>query len=224
MCGGNVSIATDFVICNYTGVSHIPCGAVLIAKNHSGFSGVGADKSRVLFADGTYMQPGLVAAVGTIAEYDHAQGSGNWRSITVAGSTPPAGTAPLPAVAGVKGGYPGQFTPVFRYEPISATPQGLIRLSGLIELNGSVASGAVIAFLPGVQAAKINILTTHAIGNISGDQTPVLVSLRTGNATIGGQSGMTLEVLGSLNTASSNWAGKGTPAWITLDGLVVPHG
>jgi hypothetical protein len=234
---GTTSNPGDFVITDYAvNAYNVPSGAVLVAALHGGVNSGGVGKTRVKFADGTYIQPGFTFASATPAlrvENDQAQGSGDWRAVTVAGQTGPGMTAPLTAVPGVVGPYPGNFTPFYKYEAIQDDTRGNIKLRGLIQLNAGVANNSTIAFVAGV-----GVIGSPAIAALVGgytvvsDNAPTFAQLRFANVTVNGQVGIAISVLGGLNPANSplmtlgvngNAAVPGNPTWVSLDNIVLSH-
>lgn len=232
--GGTNSAAGDFVISYYgTGNQHIPPSAVLIAKMFSGPTGSSNSKTRVKFADGSYLQPGISAANATFAEYDHAQGSSDWRNVTVAGGTAPGATAALPAVAGIGGNYTAPWTMQFRYLPHPHEPRGQIELKGLILMNGNVIGSPVIAFIPGVQVYGEPIHTVMIQNTTLGDAKMIPAQVRFQNGSVGGQNGVNVVAFGSsFNPASNPYftlgnnggaSAAGTSQWVGFDGIILPH-
>lgn len=233
--GGTNSAGGDWIISYYgSGNQHVPPSAVLIAKMFSVSNGSGNNKTRVKFADGSYIQPGVSLATATFAEYDHAQGSGDWRAVTVAGSTAPAMTAALPAVVGIAGPYGAPYTPRFRYIPLQVEPRGNIELRGLIQLNANVvANSPNIAFIPGVQVEGSPIIMAQLTATALQDSKPIPVQLRFQNTTINGQTGVAIVAWASSFNAAVNpyftlglnggTSPAGTPVWLSLDGIVLPH-
>jgi hypothetical protein len=226
--GGTNSTAANFIITNYLTNHYVPAGAVCIAKleHNYGIITSGNQKIRVRWADGQYTQTGLSYAVtGQVFEYDHAQGNGDWRSITVAGSIPLGGTAPLPAVAGVVGPYGAPYNPEFMYITDPVEPKGTIKLSGLINMNGYIpTANANVAFIPGVYVRKEPIISTIAVGSVNGDNKPISVELRFVNGAVGGQNGILVRVQGTnMSATAPNWAGAGTPIWLSLDNIILNH-
>jgi hypothetical protein len=240
---GTTSVDGDWVISYYgSGNQHLPPSAVMVLKYEgavSSASGTGIQKTRIKFADGTYMQPGYTypPSLATEFEYDHAQGSGDWRPITVAGGTvaartSPGMTAPMAAVAGVVGNYGAPFSAFFRYLPNDSDPRGQIEIEGLIALNGDVANGAVIAFMPGVFVRGNPIQMAQLTASTFADAKNIPVQVRYTNVTINGQTG-------SQIVASAGFTGAGNPyrtlganggasaaganAWLSLGPLTLPH-
>jgi hypothetical protein len=235
--GGTTSVDGDWVIVDYgLANQHIPANAVMVLKYEAaaaGTAGTTTAKNRVKFADGTYMQPGMTfpASVAVEAEYDHAQGSGDWRPVTVAGGTAPGMTAALPAIAGVLGNYAAPYSSFFRYLPSDADPRGQIEIEGLLNLNNDIADGSVIAFLPGVNVRGLPVHMAHAIASTLGDTKLIPVQIRFDNAIINGSSGVRViayfgftaanpyRTLGANGGASA----AGLLQWVSLGPLTLPH-
>ena len=232
--GGGNSANGDFVIGFFSAANqHIPPSAVLIAKVFAAPNGSGVDKTRVRFVDGSYIQPGSNFAGATPTEYDHAQGSGDWRNATVAGSTSPGNTAAMPAVAGVGGNYAAPYTMRYKYAPNTNGPRGKIEVRGLILLNANVLANSDIAFLPGVVVDGEPILGLFAAASNANDTKMIPVQIRAFNTTVGTQSGVVFRVQsGGLNTLQNayftlgpngNGAPGGNPLWISFDGVELHH-
>lgn len=226
--GGNTSTGGDFVITNYTTNHNVPAGSVLVAKSEYNFStaSTGNGKVRVRWADGQYTQPGLSYAVtGNVVEYDHAQGSGDWRSIIVAGQTPRGGTSAMPSVTGVLGPYAAPYNPEFIYIMDPVEPKGTIRLKGLIQFNGNVATAnANIGFIQGVNVRGQPIVSAMAVGTVNGDNKPIQVQIRFSNGTTGGQNGIFISITQTnMSATAQNWIGAGTPLWLSLDNIILNH-
>jgi hypothetical protein len=241
--GGTTSVDGDWVISYYgSGNQHLPPSAVMVLKYAgavSSASGIGPAKTRIKFADGTYMQPGYTypPSLATEFEYDMAQGSGDWRAITVAGGTvaartSPGMTAPMTAVAGVIGNYGAPYSAFFRYLPNDSDPRGQIEIEGLISLDGDVANGSVIAFLPGVFVRGNPIQMAQLTASTFADAKNIPVQIRYSNATINGQSGTQVVAqsgfIGASNPyrtlgANGGASAAGVNQWVSLGPLTLPH-
>jgi hypothetical protein len=237
--GGGASVDGDFVIANYNGNGNIPPHAVLIAKHEGSqvsVAGSGLNKTRIKFADGTYIQVGVgnPASAAVEVEYDHAQGSGDWRPVVIAGQTGPGMTAVMPAVTGIQGPYSSPWEPRFRYVPLDSDPRGLIQLRGLILMNANVtATSPNIAFLPGVQVQGNPIVATHVINSTMADNKLIPVQLRFANVTINGSVGVAIQASStSFNPAANPYftlglngaaSPAGTSLWCALDNITLVH-
>jgi hypothetical protein len=236
---GGASVDGDFVIANYNGNSGIPPHAVLIAKHEGSQVAVspsGLNKTRIKFADGTYIQAGTTNPISTAVEVenDHAQGSGDWRPVVIAGETGPGMTAAMPAVVGIQGPYSSPWEPRFRYVPLDSDPRGSIQLRGLILMNNNVtATSPNIAFLPGVQVQGNPIVASHVINTTMADSKMIPVQLRFANTTINGSTGVAIQAYStSFNPAANPYftlglngaaSPAGTSLWCTLDNITLAH-
>jgi len=239
---GTTSVDGDWVIAYYgLANQHVPPSAVMVLKYEgakSTASGIDTAKQRIRFADGTYMQPGYTypPSLATEFEYDHAQGSGDWRPITVAGGTvaartSPGMTAPMTAVAGVVGAYGAPYTPFFRYLPNDSDPRGQIEIEGLISLNGDVANGAVIAFMPGVAVRGNPIQMAQLNASTFGDAKSIPVQIRYTNATINGSTGVQVAAFAGFTAANpyrtlganGGTSPAGVNQWLSIGPLTLPH-
>jgi hypothetical protein len=232
--GGNGSLAGDFVVCYYNGNCALPAGAVLIAKREGAATALGGNtinKNRILFADKTYFQPGYTLAVGTPTLFDHSHWSAEWRNVTVAGSTPPAGTAALPAVTGVIGNYAAPYTMQYRQISLDDDPRGYVEIKGLISLNGTIAAGSNLAFIPSATPYNEPIVMCQMVASTHSDGMPIPVSIRFYTATVGGQQGMQMRVAGNSMNAlnpllslgtNGNAGAASTPQWVSCDNVRVP--
>jgi hypothetical protein len=138
----------------------------------------------------------------------------------------------MTAVAGVVGNYGAPYTAFFRYLPNDADPRGQIEVEGLISLNGDVANGAVIAFMPGVYVRGNPIQMAQLTASTFADNLNIPVQVRYSNATINGQTGIQV-------VAQSGFTGAGNPfrtlgnnggasaagvnQWVSLGPLTLPH-
>jgi hypothetical protein len=215
--GGGSTSDFDFVIGYYgTANQHIPPSAIVIAKVFSAPSVNGNNKTRVRFADGSYMQAGGAIAAATIAEYDQAQGSGDWRSIVIAGQTPPAASAAVPAVVGVS-----QSSAIYNYVSTSSDPRGRVELEGLINVTGNVPDGTVIGFIPGIFARSpgqfIPVVQRHGANNV----VPGFGFITLTDATIGGQSGSQILLYGmsASNVSAQRGGANGAAGIVSLAGI-----
>jgi hypothetical protein len=233
---GGGSANGDFVISNYASNHSVPPGAVRVAHWNSPQGPVGnAQKSRVFWGDGTTSQPGTGFASATAAlrvENDQAQGSGDWRLVTVAGQTAPGMAAAIPAVAGVVGPYAAPYTAFYRYNTIENDPRGQIEIEGLILLNNNIIGTQTIAFLSGVQVRGQPIYMAQMTRTTSGDAQPIPVQLRFVNQTINGQNGVAVQMFGDSGNTTNDYAtlgpnggaqAAGTPQWVSLGPLTLPH-
>jgi hypothetical protein len=239
---GTTSVDGDWVISYYGSANqHLPPSAVMVLKYEgalSSASGNGVSKTRIKFADGTYMQPGntFPPSLATEFEYDHAQGSGDWRAVTVAGGTvaartSPGMTAPMTAVAGVIGNYGAPYSASFRYLPNDADPRGQIEIEGLISLNGDVANGSVIAFMPGVSVRGNPIQMAQLTASTFADDKNIPVQVRYINATINGQTGIQVVAAAGFTAANpyrtlganGGASAAGANLWLSLGPLTLPH-
>ena len=234
---GYSSNAGDFVIGFYNGNHHIPRNAVLIAKYEASGSQVASttiNKIRIQFADGTYIQPGIgrPTSAATAVQNDHAQGSGDWRPLVYPGQTGAGMTAPMPAVAGVVGAYGAPYTAFFNYRTLDDDPRGNIHLEGIIQLNGFVAAGARLAFMPGVQVRGFPIVPVMMTATTLADAHPIMGQLRFQNATVNGSQGIEILAWGGSFTAANplftlgaNGAAQaaGTPSLVSLSNITLPH-
>jgi hypothetical protein len=237
--GGYGSQGRDFVIGYYNGNHSIPVGATLVALNNAsgGLALNGNTKRRILFADGTYAQTGVGYASATPAlrvENDHAQGSGDWRQVTVAGQTGPGMSVPLPAIAGVVSNYVAPFTNNYIYRSNSEDPRGDIILEGIMLLSGNItAASPIIGFMAGVQVRGAPIRSALINASTLSDSTAIHVELRFSNGVINGQTGtvITLQAGGGNMAINPQFTlgvnGGASPAgslqWIALDGIRLPH-
>jgi hypothetical protein len=240
---GTGSVDGDFVISYYGNANqHLPPSAVMVLKYEgtgSSASGIGAVKNRIKFADGTYIQPGLSFPPSLALELanDHAQGSGDWRAVTVAGGTVAARTAPgmsapLPAVAGVVGQYGAPFTAFYRYNTLDSDPRGQIEIEGLIQLSGNIVGTQTVAFLNGVQVRGNPIYMAQMNRSTSADAQPIPVQVRFTNQAINGQNGVAIQVFGGSGDTLNNYAtlgpngtaqAAGVPQWLSLGPVTLPH-
>lgn len=231
--GGGASANGDFVVGFYASNHSIPTNAVLIAKVEGAAifpAGATQNKNRVLFADGTYMQPGAALPTTTPVQNDHAQGNGDWRALVYPGQTGPGMTAALPAVGGVVGAYGAPYTAFYNYRTLDDDPRGNVHLEGIVNLNGFVANGARLAFLPGVQVRGQPILAALANATTLGLDKAIIAQLRFVNATINGSTGVEIIAYGlsatnpdfTLGTNGGSSA-AGSPQWVSLNGIVLPH-
>jgi hypothetical protein len=231
--GGTSSAAGDFVIGYYTGNHAIPAGAVLIAKlsGTTGLNGQGQNKTRVLFGDGTYVQPGLTFASATPAEYDQAHQTAEWQNVTVAGQTPPGGAVALPTVVGVLGNYPAPYAMQYRKLSLDDDPRGTLQIKGLIQLNASVTGAANIAFIPGAQVYGQPVIMGSITSNTLGDPKTMPCQLRLINGGLGSQNGVFIQSginamdvnLNPFFTLGVNGGASpaGTPSWVSLGEITV---
>jgi hypothetical protein len=235
---GTSSVAGDFVITNYQlGNYTVPTGAVRVA-HYNGSRGqvtIGDGKVRVAWADGAITQPGIALASATPAlrvQNDHAQGSGDWRLVTVAGQTAPGMTAALPAVAGVVGVYAAPYTAFYRYNTVESDPRGQIEVEGLIALNNNIVGTQTVAFLNGVQVRGQPIYMGQMHRSTSGDAQPIPVQMRFINQTINGQTGVAVQVFGGSGDTINDYAtlgpngsaqAAGIPQWLSIGPLTLPH-
>jgi hypothetical protein len=232
--GGNISLVGDFVICYYNSNCALPAGSVLIAKREGAAAnpiGNTINKNRILFADKTYFQPGFTLAVGTPTLFDHSHWSAEWRNVTVAGSTPPAGTAALPAVAGVIGNYGAPYTMQYRQISLDDDPRGYVEIKGLIQLNGNVAANSDLAFIPSATPYGEPIVMCQLVASTHSDSMPIPVSIRFFPATVGGQQGMQMRVIANSMNALNPLLSLGTngnagaasiPQWLSCDNVRIP--
>lgn len=229
---GYTSNAGDFVIGDYAaGNVVIPRTAIAIAKHES----IGASKPRVLFADGTYIQPGYArpASAAVAVQNDHAQGTGDWRPLVYPGQTGPGMTAAMPATPGVGGAYSAPWTAFYNYRTTTDAPNGFIHLEGLILLNGSVTGTQRIAFLPGVNVRGEPIVTVPIQATSSADAKMINGQIRFQNTTINGSTGVQLMAFAdSFNAAVNPYftlgvnggaLAQGTPQWVSLSNIILPH-
>jgi hypothetical protein len=235
--GGSGSVNADFVITQYAANHNVPPGAVRVAHYNSalGTAGTGVGKSRVVWADNTTTQPGVTFASATPAlrvQNDQAQGTGDWRLVTVAGQTAPGMTAALPAVAGVSGPYGAPYTAFYRYNTIESDPRGQIELEGLITLGGNIVGTQTVAFLNGVQVRGQPIYMGQMQRSTSGDAQPIPVQVRFVNLTINGQLGVAIQVYGESGNTTNDYAtlgpngtgqAAGVAQWLSLGPLTLPH-
>jgi hypothetical protein len=215
--GGNTSVAGDWVISYYgSGNQHLPPSAVMIAKAFSNAVGQGVGKTRIKFADGSYIQPGLSIATATFAEYDHAQGSGDWRAITVAGQTPPGATAPVPAVAGV-----ANQSAAFHYVVTDSDARGRLELDGYINITANVPDGTMIGFIPGMYTRSSGQIMTVTARHAGNNAIPGTAFITLNNASVGGQNGVQILLYGmsAANVAISNGGANGPSGVVSLAGI-----
>jgi hypothetical protein len=220
---GNTTNAGWFIV-NYGDARFLPVHAITVASYAapSAVAGSGADKTRVKMGDGTYIQPGISTAVGTPTLNDHATGTSlDWRPAVIAGQTPPAAAAALPAVAGVS-----NQNMAFRYVSNQHDVRGRIELSGAINATAAIAGGATIAFLPGVQPlaqeqSPIGVVVRHANNNV----VPGIAFVLLVPATIGGQIGTRVTLLGytAANNSAQNGGAYGAGGLISFAGLSFAH-
>jgi hypothetical protein len=233
--GGTSSVDGDFVIGYYANNHLIPMGAVLVAHAEGAVfvGGTSVNKTRVRFVDGTYIQPGSSLAVGTPTINDHAEGTGDWKSMVVAGQTPPAGTAPVPAVAGVLGNYAAPWTSFYFQRTLDDDPRGELKLEGLLNLGTNItAVTPLIAFMPGVQVRGQPIIPVAVTATTLADSQLIMGELRFINAVVGGQSGIGIYAQSSsFNTTvnpeftlGTNGNGKAAGAllWVSLNNITIP--
>jgi hypothetical protein len=236
--GGTGSVDGDFVMTNYgLGNITVPVGAVRIAHYNGSRGQVtsGEGKVRVAWADGTVTQPGIALASATPAlrvQNDHAQGTGDWRLVTVAGQTAPGMTAALPVVTGVVGGYAAPFTAFYRYNTVENDTRGQIEIEGLISLNGNIVGTRTVAFLNGVAVRGQPIYMGMMHRSTSGDAQPIPVQMRFINQAINGQTGVAIQVYGESGNTLNDYAtlgpnggaqAAGIPQWLSLGPLILPH-
>jgi hypothetical protein len=215
----------------------VPIGAVRVAHVNAsaGLTGVGPEKTRVYWADNTVTQPGWSYAVtGSEVENDQAQGSGDWRLVTVAGSTPPGGSAALPAVAGIAGPSGAPYTANYRYISLDNDGRGQIEVEGLISCNANITAVTPnIAFLTGMRVRGNPISMGQMTRTTFGDTMSIPVELRWVNGVVGGQNGVLVSLYASSGNGASNpyatlgvnggASAAGTVAWISLGPIVLPH-
>jgi hypothetical protein len=227
----------DFVITQYAANHNVPAGAVRVAHLNAsrGVAGTTDGKARVAWADGTVTQPGSTLASATPAlrvQNDHAQGTGDWRAVTVAGTTGPGMSAVMPAVAGVVGNYVAPFTANYRYNTIESDPRGQIEIEGIISLNNNVAGTANIAFMAGVQVRGQPIVMAQMNRQPDTDAQPIPVQLRFINGTVNGQTGVIIQLYGNSGSAANDYStlgpnggaqAAGIPQWVNLGPLTLPH-
>ena len=218
------STNAGWFIVNYGDARFLPVHAITVASyaSPSSVAGSGTAKTRVKMGDGTYIQPGISTAVGTPTLNDHATGTSlDWRPAVIAGQTPPAAAAALPAVAGVSN---NNF--VYRYVSNQHDVRGRIELAGSINATAAIAGGAVIAFLPGVQPlaqeqSPIGVVVRHANNN----DVPGIAFVLLVPATIGGQIGTSVTLLGytAANNSAQNGGAYGAGGLISFAGLSFAH-
>ncbi|MGL5736381.1 MAG: hypothetical protein ACRCYS_16080 [Beijerinckiaceae bacterium] len=237
--GGYTSVAGDFVIGDYSaGNVAIPRTAIVIAKYEGALTSAAGStnaKTRVWFADGTYIQPGYTRPTsGAVAvQNDQAQGTGDWRPLVYPGQTGPGMTAAMPATPGVGGAYGAPWTAFYNYRTSNDDPRGFIHLEGLILLNGSVTGTQRIAFLPGVNVRGEPIMTVPIQHTTGTDAKMVNGQIRFQNTTINGSSGVQLMAYdNSFNTAVNPYftlgvnggaLAQGVPNWVSLSNIILPH-
>ena len=235
--GGITSVDGDFVIGNYVGNHCIPANAIMIAKVEGAITfpaGSTSNKTRVLFADGTYIQPGLSTVNGGTppVQNDHAQGSGDWRPLVYPGQTGPGMTAAMPAVAGVVGAYNAPYTAFYNYRTHDDDPRGFIHLEGIILLNNNVPTNGRLAFLPGVQVRGNPIISAPSTASTNADDKVIPAELRFNNVTVNGSTGVEIQSFAnSLNAgnvfrtlgANGGAAAAGVPVWVSLNNIILPH-
>jgi hypothetical protein len=219
--GGSNSADGDWVISYYgTGNQHVPPSAVLIAKVFSGPAGSGNGKTRVKFADGSYIQPGLSLATTTVAENDHAQGSGDWRAVVAAGQTGPGMTAALPAIAGISNG-----SAVYNIRVEMSDPRPTVVLDGGINITAAVPDSTIIGFLPGVKTRSSGQITGVTIRHAGNNTVPSTGFVTFENNTSGGQNGTFIRLYGASagNVAAQNGGAHGGGGYVSLAGLHFHH-
>jgi hypothetical protein len=219
--GGYTSNNGDWVISYYgTGNQHVPPSAVLIAKVFSGPAGSGNGKTRVKFADGSYIQPGLSLATTTVAENDHAQGSGDWRAVVAAGQTGPGMTAALPAIAGISNG-----SAVYNIRVEMSDPRPTVVLDGGINITAAVPDSTIIGFLPGVKTRSSGQITGVTIRHAGNNTVPSTGFVTFENNTSGGQNGTFIRLYGASagNVAAQNGGAHGGGGYVSLAGLHFHH-
>jgi hypothetical protein len=236
--GGTSSNGSEFIIANYNGNSLVPSGAIMVAKHEcalTSFSGSSTAKNRVKFADGTYFQAGRnrPASVAVQAMYDLSHGSAQWRNVTVAGSTPPGGSAIVPAIVGVQGNYGAPYTMQYRQIFLDDDPRGSLEIKGLIQLNANITDNTpIIAFIPGCSVYGNPILTVSIMASTLGDNKMIPAQVRFSNTIIGNQEGVIIQAyLNSFNTASNPYftlgvnggaSPAGIPQWVSFDNIRLP--
>jgi hypothetical protein len=238
LTAGGGSAVGDYVMSNYNNGNYsIPPGAVRVAHYNGSRGQVtnGEGKARIAWADGTTTQPGFaLASTNPVlrVQNDHAQGTGDWRLVTVAGQTAPGMTAAMPAVAGVVGPYAAPFTAFYRYNTIESDPRGQIEIEGLILLNGNIVGTQTVAFLNGVWVRGQPIYMAQMNRSTSGDAQPIPVQLRFVNQVINGQNGVGIQVYGESGNTLNDYAtlgpnggaqAAGLPQWLSLGPLTLPH-
>jgi hypothetical protein len=235
--GGSGSSATDFVITHYLVNHTVPIGAVRVAHVNAagGPAGSGSAKTRVAWADGEITQPGVGFASATPAlrvANDQAQGSGDWRLVTIAGQTGPGMSAIMPAVAGVVGPYGAPYTAYYRYNSLDSDPRGQIEVEGLILLNNNIVGTQTVAFMAGVNVRGNPISMAQMNRLPDGDAQPIPVQIRWVNQVINGQNGIAIQVIGGSGSALNDYAtlgpnggaqAAGAPQWLSLGPTVLPH-
>lgn len=219
--GGNTAADGDWVISYYGSANqHIPSNAVLIAKMFGVSAGSSSNKTRVKFADGSYMQPGVAIATATFAEYDHAQGSGDWRAVVAAGQTGPAMTVAVPAVAGIANQGAQYNTRVEMSDP-----RPTVVLDGGIAITANVPDGTVIGFMPGVVTQSSGQITSVTIRHAGNNAVPGHGFVTFNNGTIGGQQGTQILLYGAsaANVTAANGGAHGASGFVSLFGLQFHH-
>jgi hypothetical protein len=235
--GGGGSFDSDFVIAYYGGNSLIPTGAIMVAKYEGAVSsatGISIGKNRVRFADGTYIQAGYGSppSLALSALYDQSHNTGEWRNVTVAGSTPPAATAALPAVAGVVANYSAPYTCQYRNLTLDDDPRGAVEIVGIIQLSASITGSPNIAFISGANVLGEPIISVPIAASTVGDAKMVNGQVRFVNGVVGGQNGVFVRAYAdSFNTAVNPYFtlgvnGAASPAggllWVSLNNIRLP--
>ena len=233
--GGAGSVDGDFVIGFYNGTHCIPSNAIMVAKVEGavGFPiGAGANKTRVQFADGTYIQPGIALVTGAPAQNDHAQGTGDWRPLVYPGQTGPGMSAAMPAVPGVLGAYAAPYTAFYNYRTVDDDPRGNIHLEGIISLNADVAASGRLAFLPGVNVRGFPIVPVLISATTLGENHTIMGQVRFQNATVNGSTGVEILAWGGSFTAANpqrtlgangGASAAGVPQYVSLNNIILPH-
>jgi hypothetical protein len=217
----NTSVDRGWFVTNYGDLRNLPAHSITVASYAAPalINGVSTGKTRIKLGEGVYVQPGLSLAVGTPTYGDHATGTSvDWRPVVVAGQTPPAGVAALPAVTGVAAG-----TAVFRYMTSQSESRGRIEMAGYINTSNAIPDGTVIAFLPGVNphSAEVNWLGVSA-RHAGNSVTPTSCFIVVNNATVGGQTGTQIQIFGySAGNVTGGVYGPG--GLVALSGLSFAH-
>jgi hypothetical protein len=217
------SINAGWFVIKYGDGRFIPAHAITVASYAapSQLNGSGAAKTRVKMGDGTYISPGVAFAT-TPALGDHATGTTlDWRPAVVAGQTPPAATAALPAVTGVTN---NNFA--YRYVQNQHDARGRVELTGSVNAAAAIPDGTHIAFLPGVQALSaeslwIGLSVRH--GNNTAVPASAVVTLT--NTAVGGQFGTRVTLYGysAANSSVQNGGPYGVGGIIAFAGLSFAH-
>lgn len=218
---GATSSDRGWFVVNYGDPRNIPAHSITVASYAAPgvVTGSSINKTRIKMGEGVYIQPGFSLAVGTPTYGDHATGTSvDWRPIVVAGQTPPAGVAAIPAVTGLSNNNTS-----FRYMASQSEARGRVEMSGYVNAATAIPDGTVIAFLPGVTPLTaennwLGVSARHASNNV----VPVSCFVVPVASTYGGQTGTEIRLYGySVGNVTGGAYNPG--GIITFSGLSFAH-